>query len=174
MIDRILTIDSLIEYCEKNKLSHFNANESGKPIVVNTFGRISFSDSQDPSLMKVTLKACHCGINRNNYKISEESMEATFPTFANKPILAEIVTDDNGEKDFGSHAMSFETDEEGNEFIHYIEQPVGIIPETNNILLEYDKVQDKPYTIVDGYIFNYYGNETADIISRKNVTKVSV
>lgn len=174
MNNRILTIDDLIEYCEKNKLSHFNAKESGTPLVVNTFGKISFSDSQDPSLMKVTLKACHCGINRNNSKISEESMKAAFPTFANKPILAEIITDKDGEKDFGSHAMSFETDEEGNEIIRYIEQPVGIIPETNNIHLEYDKVQDKTYTIVDGYIFNYYGNETSDIIKRKNGTKVSV
>ena len=174
MDSRILTIDSLIEYCEKNNFSHFNAKEIGKPLVVNTFGNVSFAESKDPSLMSVTLKACHCGVNRNNSKITEKVMKKAFPTFANKPILAEIITDENGEKDFGSHAFTIETDEDGNEYTHYIESPVGIVPETNNIRLEYDKEQDKTYTIVDGYIFNYYGNETSEIIKRKNGTKVSV
>lgn len=174
MDSRILTIDSLIEYCEKNNFSHFSAKEIGKPLVVNTFGNVSFAESKDPSLMSVTLKACHCGVNRNNSKITEKVMKKAFPTFANKPILAEIITDENGEKDFGSHAFTIETDEDGNEYTHYIESPVGIIPETNNIRLEYDKEQDKTYTIVDGYIFNYYGNETSEIIKRKNGTKVSV
>ena len=174
MDSRILTIDSLIEYCEKNNFSHFNAKEIGKPLVVNTFGNVSFAESKDPSLMSVTLKACHCGVNRNNSKITEKVMKKAFPTFANKPILAEIITDKNGEKDFGSHAFTIETDEDGNEYTHYIESPVGIVPETNNIRLEYDKEQDKTYTIVDGYIFNYYGNETSEIIKRKNGTKVSV
>ncbi len=174
MDNRILTIDSLIEYCKKNKLSHYSSKESGKPIIVNTFGNISYSEASDPSLMSVTLKACHCGINRNNSKITEEVMMNAFPTFANKPILAEIVEDDNGEKDFGSHSFTIESDENGNQYTHYIEKPVGIVPETNNIHLEYDKKQDKTYTIVNGYIFNYYGNETADIIKRKNGTKVSV
>ena len=174
MDSRILTIDSLIEYCEKNNFSHFSAKEIGKPLVVNTFGNVSFAESKDPSLMSVTLKACHCGVNRNNSKITEKVMKKAFPTFANKPILAEIITDENGEKDFGSHAFTIETDEDGNEYTHYIESPVGIVPETNNIRLEYDKEQDKTYTIVDGYIFNYYGNETSEIIKRKNGTKVSV
>lgn len=174
MDSRILTIDSLIEYCEKNNFSHFSAKEIGKPLVVNTFGNISFAEDKDPSLMSVTLKACHCGVNRNNSKITEKVMKKAFPTFANKPILAEIITDENGEKDFGSHAFTIETDEDGNKYTHYIESPVGIIPETNNIRLEYDKEQDKTYTIVDGYIFNYYGNETSEIIKRKNGTKVSV
>lgn len=174
MDSRILTIDSLIEYCEKNNFSHFSVKEIGKPLVVNTFGNVSFAESKDPSLMSVTLKACHCGVNRNNSKITEKVMKKAFPTFANKPILAEIITDENGEKDFGSHAFTIETDEDGNEYTHYIESPVGIVPETNNIRLEYDKEQDKTYTIVDGYIFNYYGNETSEIIKRKNGTKVSV
>ena len=68
MDSRILTIDSLIEYCEKNNFSHFSAKEIGKTLVVNTFGNISFEENKDPSLMSVTLKACHCGINRNNSK----------------------------------------------------------------------------------------------------------
>ena len=117
MDKRILTIDSLIEYCEKNNLSHFSASEIGKPLVVNTFGNISFAENKDPSLMSVTLKACHCGINRNNSKITEKVMKKAFPTFANKPILAEIITDENGVKDFGSHAFTIETDDEGNELL---------------------------------------------------------
>ena len=174
MDNRILTLDNLIEYCQKSNMSHFSSEESGNPIVVNTFGNISYSESSDPSLMSVTLKACHCGINRNNSKITEKVMKKAFPTFSNKPILAEIVDDENGEKDFGSHAFVVEHDDDGNKFTRYIEKPVGIIPESNEIHLEYDEEQDKTYTVVNGYIFNYYGNETADIIKRKNGTKVSV
>lgn len=173
---RILTLDDLIDFCQSNKLTHYSAAENdGRPIVVNTIGNIScFQKEDDPTLTRVTLKACHCGLNRNNSKISEEVMKESFPSFANKPILAEIITDENGVQDFGSHSMTVKDDSDGNKYVYYIEKPIGLIPESNNIHLEYDKENDKTYTVVDGYIFNYYGNEAIDIIKRKNGTKVSI
>ena len=178
MENRIITFDSLIEYCKTNKINHFSSKETGKPIILSTFGNMSGTvndkfTSVDNSLMPVTLKACHCGINRNNSKISEAVMAKALPSFSNKPILAEIL-DKDGIKDFGSHAMEYVEDSKGNFFVRYIERAVGIVPESCNARLEYDNKYDRMYTIVDGYIFNYYGNETAEIIKRKNGTKVSV
>lgn len=174
MENRIITFDSLIEYCKTNNIQKFNSKETGKPIIVSTFGNIDISKPNkfsevDNSLMPITMKACHTGINRNNSKISETTMAKALPSFMNKPILAEIK-----DGDFGSHAMEYVEDNNGNIFVRYIERAVGIVPESCNAHLEYDKEKDRMYTIVDGYIFNYYGNETSEIIKRKNGTKVSV
>lgn len=174
MENRIITFDSLIEYCKTNNIQKFSSKETGKPIIVSTFGNMDiakpnkFSEA-DSSLMPITMKACHTGINRNNSKISETTMAKALPSFMNKPILAEIK-----DGDFGSHAMEYVEDNNGNFFVRYIERAVGIVPESCNAHLEYDKEKDKMYTIVDGYIFNYYGNETAEILKKKNGTKVSV
>lgn len=174
MENRIITFDSLIEYCKTNNIQKFSSKETGKPIIVSTFGNMDiakpnkFSEA-DSSLMPITMKACHTGINRNNSKISETTMAKALPSFMNKPILAEIK-----DGDFGSHAMEYVEDNDGNFFVRYIERAVGIVPESCNAHLEYDKTKDKMYTIVDGYIFNYYGNETAEILKKKNGTKVSV
>lgn len=174
MENRIITFDSLIEYCKANNIQKFSSKETGKPIIVSTFGNMDiakpnkFSEA-DSSLMPITMKACHTGINRNNSKISETTMAKALPSFMNKPILAEIK-----DGDFGSHAMEYVEDNNGNFFVRYIERAVGIVPESCNAHLEYDKEKDKMYTIVDGYIFNYYGNETAEILKKKNGTKVSV
>ena len=174
MENRIITFDSLIEYCKTNNIQKFSSKETGKPIIVSTFGNMDiakpnkFSEA-DSSLMPITMKACHTGINRNNSKISETTMAKALPSFMNKPILAEIK-----DGDFGSHAMEYVEDNNGNFFVRYIERAVGIVPESCNAHLEYDKKKDKMYTVVDGYIFNYYGNETAEILKKKNGTKVSV
>lgn len=170
---KILTIEQLMKFCQENNVSHFNAEKNNTSVVLSTYGEIKYSADDDPCLMSVTLKACHCGLNRNNSRISEEVMKAALPSFSNKPILAEIIDTENG-KDFGSHAMEIVEDEDGVESVRYIEKCVGIIPESCNAHLEYDEENDKTYVIVKGYIYNEYGNETASIIKRKNGTKVSV
>lgn len=170
---RILTIEQLMKFCQENDVTHFNAADNNTFVTLTTYGEITYSANDDPSLMSVVLKACHCGLNRNNSRISEETMTSALPSFSNKPILAEIIDTDNG-KDFGSHAMELVEDEDGIERVRYIERCVGIIPESCNAHLEYDKENDKTYVIVNGYIYNEYGNETASIIKRKNGTKVSV
>ena len=174
MENRIITMDNLVAFCQANKIFSFSAKEVGHPLVVSTFGEMQSSETGNEGLMQVILKSCHTGLNRNGSFISDEDMTNALPSFANKPILAEIVEDENGELDFGTHAMEFKENEDGDIKIHYIEKPVGIIPETNNIHLEYDKKEKKTYVKVNGYIFEYYGNEAADILKRKNGTKVSV
>ena len=174
MENRIITLDSLIAFCRANKTFSFSAKEIGHPLVVRTFEHLDYSSGSDEGLMKVKLKACHTGINRNQSFISDETMTRALPSFSNKPILAEIVKDSDGELDFGTHAMEIVEDEDGKTSIHYIEKPVGIVPESCNAHLEYDNKLKHNYVIADGFIFVYYGNEASDIIERRGGTDVSV
>ena len=174
MENRIITMESLVAFCKVNKTFSFSAKEVGHPLVVSTIGNLSYSATEDDSLLQVVLKSCHTGLNRNGSFIEDDDMNRALPSFANKPILAEIKKNSKGELDFGTHAMEFIEDEDGNVKIHYIEQPVGIVPESHNGHLEYDKTYEKNFAVVNGYIFKYYGNETAEILERKGGTKVSV
>lgn len=174
MGNRILTMESLVEFCKSQKTFSFNAKETGHPLGVVIFGELDYSSSEDAGLMPVELKSCHIGLNRNGSYISEDSMNDAIPSFANKPILAEITTNSKGELDFGTHAMEFTENEDGELKIHYIEKPIGIVPESCNPRLIYDEEKDKTYLWVNGFVFRYYGNESAEILERKKGTKVSI
>ena len=174
MNNKIITMDSLVAFFKANKTFSFSAKEAGHPIVVSTFGKLNYTDSEDDGLMTVYLWACHTGLNRNGSYIYEEDMKRALPSFANKPILAEIIEDSNGELDFGTHAMEFVEDENGELKVNYIEKPVGIIPESNDIHLEYNEEKDKNFVKTRGYIFKDYGNSAVDILERRKGVDVSV
>lgn len=172
MSKKILTLDDLYDfYASKGRSAHFNAKDDGDQIVVRVTGNIQFEqeDKNTEGLTRVTIKACHDGKNLNKTAISKEVMEAALPSFANRPILAYIYTDDDGNPQFRDHAMH--VDEDGN--LIYDEKPVGIVPESFNGHLEYDEEKEKYYTVVDGYIFDDYSN-AKEILERDDETSVSV
>ncbi len=175
MGNRILTMEDLVEFCKTQKTFSFSAKESGHPVVVRTYGhKLEYSSDEDYGLLKMTLKACHTGLNRNGSFISDADMQKALPSLANKPILAEITKNSKGEKDFGTHAVEMVENDDGELEMYYLEKPVGIIPESCNAHLEYDKDEKKNYVKADSYIFRYYGNETASILERRNGSEVSV
>lgn len=98
-------------------------------------------------------------------------MEQALPSLKDRPILGDIVKLDDGTYDFFSH--DFEVDEDTGE-ITYIEKPIGVTQDTENAYLEYDEERDVYFVVVYGVIWEEYGNQAADIIRRKNGTKVSV
>ena len=55
----------------------------------------------------------------------------------------------------------------------YDEFPVGVIPESCNAKIEYDKDKDKRYVVVNGYIYEEY-SKAADILRREGECSVSV
>jgi hypothetical protein len=59
------------------------------------------------------------------------------------------------------------------EGIEYIEQPIGVISQTEEPYLEYDKDEDKNYLMVSGTIFSDY-SRAADILERRRTCKCSV
>ena len=177
MPKRLLFIEDLYDYYsnEYKKSTHFSSQESGEPLIVQVHGKINFeeSDKNKDGLLPVHLQACHTNLNVNNSNIEESVMLDALPSFSNRPILGyihKVVTDENpdGQWEFYGHNCH----EENGELV-YDEVPIGIIPESCNAQLIYDKDEDKTCCEVDGYIFEEYSG-ASDILKREGECSVSV
>lgn len=169
---QILTLDNLYQFfVEQNKTVNFSSKESGKPIVVTTNGFFEANETDMPGMLKLELKVCHTETNRNGSHISDANMEKAMPTLKYRPILAYIHELEDGVKDFYAHNMEIVEDENGDAEIHYIEKQVGCFT-ADDPWLKYDKEKDKTYVHAYAVIPEGY-TEAADIIRRKNGTKVS-
>ena len=140
---RLLFIEDLYDFYSTTykRSTHFNAKDSGKPLVVQVHGKVNFDevDKDKEGLLPVHLQACHTELNLNGSNIDESVMTSALPSFSNRPILGfihKVVTDENpnGQWEFYSHNFHEENDE-----IVYDEIPVGIIPESCNAQLVYDE-----------------------------------
>lgn len=172
MAKQILTLDNLYQfYVQKNETVNFSSKESGMPIVVTTNGFFEADESDMPGMLKLGLKVCHIDTNRNGSHISKENMEKAMPTLKYRPILAYIHELADGTKDFYAHNMEIVENEDGETEIKYIEKQVGCYT-ADAPWLEYDKDMDKTYVRAYAVIPEQY-TEAADIIRRKNGTKVS-
>lgn len=168
----ILTFDDLYKFfVEQNKNVNFNAKETKTPIIVSVPGVFAKEDDSMPGLLKLKLKVCHTELNRNGSFISKDNMEKGMPTLKYRPILAHIHELDDGTKDFYAHNMEIIENEDGESEINYIEKQVGCFT-ADDPWLEYDKDMDKTYVMAYSVIPEQY-TEAADIIRRKNGTKVS-
>ena len=177
MSKRLLYLEDLYDfYSTKYKRStHFSSEKTGEPIVVQVHGKINFeeSDKNKDGLLPVHLQACHTNLNVNNSNIEESVMTSALPSFSNRPILGyihKVVTNENpdGQWEFYGHNCH----EENGELV-YDEVPIGIIPESCNAQLVYDKEKNKTYCEVDGYIFEEY-SRAAEILQREGECAVSV
>lgn len=172
MAKQILTLDNLYQfYLQKNETVTFSSKDAGKPIVVKTSGFFESDSGDMPGMMHLKLKVCHTETNRNGSHISKENMEKAMPTLKYRPILAYIHELEDGTKDFYAHNMEIIENEDGEAEINYIERQVGCFT-ADDPWLEYDENQDKTYVMAYAVIPEEY-TETADIIRRKNGTKVS-
>ena len=169
---QILTLDNLYQFfVEQNKTINFSSKEFGKPIVVTTNGFFEADQTDMPGMLKLELKVCHTQTNRNGSHISDENMEKAMPTLKYRPILAYIHELEDGSKDFYAHNMEIVEDENGDAEIHYIEKQVGCFT-ADDPWLKYDEKKEKTYVHAYAVIPEGY-TEAADIIRRKNGTKVS-
>ena len=173
MAKKIMTLDSLYKFfVEQNKSFNFSSKESGQPIVVTTNGNFAEEKNEDmPGMLKLKLKNCHIDTNRNGSHISKENMERAMPTLKYRPILAYIHELPDGTKDFYAHNMELVEDENGDMQVVYLEKQVGCFT-ADDPWLEYDEKMDKTYVMAYAVIPEEY-TESADIIRRKNGTKVS-
>ena len=172
MAKQILTLDSLYQFfVEQNKNVNFSSKETHSPIVVTTNGYFETDDTEMPGMLKLELKVCHTETNRNGSHISTENMEKAMPTLKYRPILAYIHELEDGTKDFYAHNIEVVENEDGETDIVYIEKQVGCFT-ADEPWLKYDKKKDKTYVHAYAVIPEGY-TEAADIIRRKNGTKVS-
>ena len=173
---KIMTISDLYKFCIKNNFCHFSSSTNNEEICVQMpaiFEKEDNVDKDKEGLTPFVAKAYHDHINLNKSEIKPEVLENTLPSAMLRPILASIVTDEEtGEKDFGSHDFVFEEDEDGNEKIKYIEQPVGVIFGDNTI--EYDEENDVNRAILHGYLYNEYCQDAVDIMNRRKTVDCSV
>ena len=171
------TLDDLYNFCCTNNFTKFCAKENNNmPLIVHQQGTFSSNEERNDSLLPVSLVLAHDEINLNKSKITYECYEDALVTCQNKPILANIhkVTYDDGTEqyEFSGHDMTVDPDND--EKTYYIEQPIGILPESCNAHLEYNKEDDRNYLVANGYIFKEYGNQAADIIKREGAVDVSI
>ena len=173
MAKRIMTLDDLyMFFVQKNTSFNFSSKDNGTPIVVTSNGHFAKSkDESMPGMLKLKLKNCHIDTNRNGSHISKENMEKAMPTLKYRPILAYIHELPDGTKDFYAHNMDFVEDENGDTQVVYLEKQVGCFT-ADDPWLEYDEEMDKTYVMAYAVIPEEY-TEAADIIRRKNGTKVS-
>lgn len=175
---RLLYMEDLYDfYSNKYKRStKFSAEKSGEPLVVQVHGRVNFdeSDRNKDGLLPVHLQSCHTDLNVNGSNIDSSVMEAALPSFSNRPILGyihKVTTDENPEGQWEFYSHNMHEDENGE--VIYDEFPIGIIPESCNAQLAYDKEKKKTYCEVDGYIFEEY-SKAAEILQREGECSVSV
>lgn len=133
-----------------------------------------FSQSTEPissNLVPVKLTLLHDDLNRNSSSLSMDAIKMAEPSLKNKPILAYIRKDENGEFDFAGHEIEITLSEDGVKTT-YLERPVGIIPESTKV--EYISKDGKIYAACTGYIYKDYSNETLELIEKTNGKCVSV
>ena len=169
---KLLTLDDLYKFfVEQNKNVNFSVKETKTPIMVSVPGVFAKEEEDMPGLLKLKLKVCHTELNRNGSFISKENMEKGMPTLKYRPLLAYIHELEDGTKDFYAHNMEIVENEDGESEINYIEKQVGCFT-ADEPWLEYDEDMDKTYVMAYSVIPENY-TEAADIIRRKNGTKVS-
>ena len=134
----------------------------------------------DDRFMRVRIAVMHNGENLNRSSFSTDVIKNAKDSFANIPVLAHVIkyTDDEGNEryDYGGHDAYIVEDpfKEGEYRMFYEEQPVGIIPETNNFEIIHDDDSDKDYVYVDAYLYREYGNYACDVLNaREDTTSVS-
>ena len=170
MARKFYTLDDLYNFCKENRFESFSAEKQGAPLVVQSLGTFEADDKNTDGLMSVKLKSCHTGKNRNKSGITDDNMNKYKHTFKGRPILGAIYKTDTGEYEFRAHDMKVIDDGED---IEYIEQPIGVISQTEEPYLEYDADEDKNYLMVSGTIFSDY-SKAADILERRRTCKCSV
>lgn len=149
--------------------------------IVHTPSLFAVDDKfDDERYMKVRIAVMHSGENRNHSSFSTKVIRAAKDTFANIPILANVVSyedeDGNTVLDYHSHDMHIEENvlKPGESKMIYDERVVGVIPESNNFEIVHDDERDVDFAYVDGYIYREYGNYAADVLEAKGgITDVS-
>lgn len=130
------------------------------------------NDYDMESFIRMRILVAHTGVNHNGSKFTVESFENAKPTLMNRPLLARVVQVGENQFDFNGHDMDWEIDEDGNAKIVYLEQPIGVIPETNDYeMVEFD---GREYVAVTGYVWRDYTNLAEQIIEQRGEVEVSM
>ena len=126
--------------------------------------------------LKLRLRVCHDGLSPNKTHFTKDIMEKANDTLQYRPILANVILDENGKPVFGSHDTHTEDDKlnEGETKEIYDETPIGLIPSSAENNWSIEEFDGKNYTFVDAYIWREYSNYAEQIIENAVDTKLSM
>ena len=135
-----------------------------KNIISLPINNITFEESDKiTGLYGTILKICKDGyVDSHNLYIDKEAIESAWDTIKNKPILCAYEVDEEGNKvDFKGHEIDYKVKQDKTGYFIetiYIEQPVGVIPETNNARWEGD------FFTVDAFLYDIYCSDAIKIL----------
>ena len=131
---------------------------------------------ENTNFKKVKIYIMHTGENLNGSVFTVDSINKSINTLSNIPILAYVVKEDSQNKDFAGHETDFDifTDEDGVIKVkeYYLEQPIGVIPETNEYFME--EIDGETYLGCYGYIWKCYSNDAYDILEEDQEKEISM
>ena len=171
---RILTEDDLLRFCQEQKFTKFNSEDTGYQLalkVPTTFEIDNAVDDNHRGMMKLKIRIFHTGLNRNKSYVSKASAEKAMNTIADRPVLAAIHQLDDGTWDFKGHEVEIVKNDKGSEELRYIESQVGSFSSTP-AFWEHDDDLDKDYVCAYAYVSENY-TKTCEIIRAKQGTKNS-
>lgn len=171
MQKKLLTFDDLVKFCKKEKITTFNAKDYGTQLCVHVPAKFEVSEDEESSTLFCDVIMFHTGRNRNGSNVTEKAALNSLSTIPYKPLLADIqeIEGTDGEYDFTSHSM--EVNEDGS--INYIERQIGCFTADKPYLDDEADEKGRKYVHAKAAIPREY-TKAADIIERKNGTKVSV
>ena len=113
-------------------------------------------------LKKAKVYIMHEGTNRNNTSFSKKAIKKAEETIKNRPLLAYIETDEEGNaEDFSDHRMKLKMTKDGIT-MYYLEKPIGVFPESCNP--RYEEIGGVTHFVADCYIWEGYSNEALSLI----------
>ena len=120
-------------------------------------------------LKKAKVYIMHEGTNRNKTSFSKEAIKKAEETIKNRPLLAYIEVDEDGNaEDFSDHRMKLKRTKNGIE-MYYLEKPIGVFPESCNP--RYEEIGGVTHFVADCYIWEGYSNEALSLIDEADGEK---
>lgn len=171
---RILTEDDLLRFCQEQKFTKFNSEDTGYQLALKVPTTFEIDDTVDDNhrgMMKLKIRIFHTGLNRNKSYVSKASAEKAMNTIADRPVLAAIHQLDDGTWDFKGHEVEIVKNDKGKDELRYIESQVGSFSSTP-AFWEHDDDLDKDYVCAYAYVSENY-TKTCEIIRAKQGTKNS-
>lgn len=168
MHSKLLTFEDLVMFCEQQNFTRFSSKESGYQICVQVPAQFSKTESEDPTMFYGNVLVMHTGQNRNHSSLTEDAAKKAIKNLAYKPVLANFCEID-GVRDFTSH--DFDVDENG-DYVYY-EKQVGCFTAEKAYMEQDPDREDRMNVFAKVAIPREY-TDAAEIIERKNGTKVSV
>lgn len=135
---------------------------------------IKLEENEQLDLKKVSLSLLKDGaVATHGIYIEEESLATIQSSIGNKPILCAYETDEDGNKtDFKGHEIKYKITKNGKSIEIekiYIEQPVGVIPESCNF--EVKDIEGENWVTCEAYLYNEYCSDAVRILNEADGNK---